>query len=113
MHLSPGSFSRGTSPNKASYRSQELQLWDKTILGEKDIVSSENEKAVWQQLSEICRVAARRAEAGLDRLKHACQGRDLLDWRGYAVEAIRTLWLEEKRVATAVMQSIESGQTVD
>jgi hypothetical protein len=75
-------------------------------------VSCENEKAVWQQLSGICEVAARRAEAGLGRLQHVCQGKDLLDWKEYAVEAIGLLWLEEKRVATAVMQSIEGGHTM-
>lgn len=112
LQLSPP-LSQDTSVDEPTYDSPELKIWHETILGEKDIVSPENEKAVWQQLLGICEVAAKRADGGLDQLQQACLGRKLLGWREYAVEAIRTLWLEEKKVATAVMRSIESGQTMD
>ena len=88
-----------------------MQIWHETVLGEKDIVSSENEEAVWRQLLQLCEIAAERAEEGLNRLRQACYDKNLDGWKEYAAEAIRMLWLEEMRVATAVMRSIENGQT--
>lgn len=96
-----------------TYDSPDLQLWHETILGEKDIVSFENEESVWRQLLQICEIAAERAEGGLNRLQYACHGKSVDGWQEYAIEAIRILWLEEKRVATAVMRSVENGQAID
>ncbi|KAF8514077.1 hypothetical protein JB92DRAFT_2920908 [Gautieria morchelliformis] len=112
LQLSP-QLSPGTSSNDPTYDSPELKVWHETILGEKDFVSSDNERTVWQQLLEICEIVAKRSEEGLDRLQQACRGKDLDGWRAYAVKAIRILWLEERRVSIALMQSIESGQAVD
>ncbi|KAF8582667.1 SET domain-containing protein [Ramaria rubella] len=91
----------------------ELQAWHDTILGEKDTISPENEHAVWQQLLEVCNISATRADEGLTRLQQECQGKDLGGWKKYAVEAISILWLEEKNVATAVVQSIKNGETIN
>jgi ribosomal lysine N-methyltransferase 2 len=112
LQLSP-QVSPGASSNDPTYDSPELKIWHETILGEKDFVSPDNERMVWRQLSEICGIAAKRAEEGLDRLQQACRGKDLDSWRAYAVKAIRILWLEEKRVSAALIQSIESGQAID
>ena len=103
--LSPDPMSKELVP--------ELAVWHETLLGKADIVSPENEKRVWEQLLAICEIVATRAEEAVDRLNRESHAHALPGWRIYAAEAIKILWLDEQRVACAVIQSIKDGERMD
>lgn len=89
--------------------SEGLQAWRDTVFGEKEVVSQSNEAAVWRCIASICQLIIARAHEGLQALPPST-GEALPEWHSYAVECIRQLWLEELRVAEAVIQTIKSGE---
>lgn len=91
----------------------EFLTWRESLLGDVDIVSPENEKIVWKTLQHICRDSALRAEEWHNKLEQQIKASEFNGWMRYAAQAISNLWLEEKRVAQAVGQSIVKGETID
>ncbi|KAF8507343.1 SET domain-containing protein [Hysterangium stoloniferum] len=89
--------------------SPDLQAWQDTLLGNRDIVSDINEEQTWQQLREICSLAVKRAEEGINKLQETCQRHTITGWRHYARESVMMLWEEERRVAEAVQESIDNA----
>jgi len=90
--------------------SPDLQAWQNTIWGEKDIVSESNETAIWSRLGRICDELIARSEERLEKLQEQSQNISTTGWTGYAVECIKELWLEEHRVVDGVKKSIKADE---
>lgn len=74
--------------------------WRDTIMGYAEEVSETNERACGETIREICRVVIERAENGLLCVKEeGSRG----GWYGKSLGTVQVLWLEELRVAQAVL----------
>jgi len=92
--------------------SPELRAWQNTIWGEQDIVSESNETAVWSRLGKICSYLIKRSDERLQKLHESSEGILNTGWTDYALDCIKQLWLEERRVAEGVKKSIETGENL-
>lgn len=74
--------------------------------GEQDVVSSENEAAVRRDVVRVCEVVLERSAMALKEL-HA--GEVAATAMAYSKRCIEQLWLEERGVASAVLESVKAG----
>jgi len=80
----------------------QLQVWHKVVRGERDIVSSQNEKEWLQLLKGICTTLITRS-----------QSRSAGTAKGPFAEAIDSLWEEERRVGQAILDTIRLDKTLE
>lgn len=83
-----------------------LDEWRKATLGEREIISEQNE-ALWKAtLLSICNAIIREAEAGVVQVKRRAS-ECTVDWGKWMYENIEMLWKEELHTAKAVVRCIE------
>jgi hypothetical protein len=82
-------------------------------MGRRDVVSEENEAGWRATLVNICEGAAQRADVALDELANKAQDKvqdeGRCTWGEWMMGNIRLLWVEEREVARAVIESVERG----
>jgi len=103
-HLLPSS-----TPSALS-RDELIGPWQDTLLGQRDLVSEENEAAWRGTLARICEILMRRAEAGISALEVHTHAAGRVPWLAWMLDNIRTLWMEEAVVAAAVAKSIREEE---
>lgn len=88
-----------------------MQAWRDTTLGRRDIVSDENESGWRATLVTICETVAHRADVALDKLARKPQddGQSEHEPDEWMMDNIRLLWVEEREVARAVVESVRRG----
>lgn len=87
-----------------------LRSWRDTLLGRQDIVSEENELD-WRRtlLTKICLPVVERATAKMQIMKTRMTNKSHNDTIGWMRDTVLMLWEEERRVGSAVAQSIHAG----
>jgi len=90
-------------------REQDLEPWRDTLLGQRNIVSEENETSWRETLIQICEILIRRAETGICGLAELNVDLRNVSWFMWMQDNIRALWQEEAFVAAAVAKSVQQG----
>ncbi|KAI0306592.1 hypothetical protein B0F90DRAFT_777523 [Multifurca ochricompacta] len=77
--------------------------WQDTIMGHKEIVSEENEKACNKTISEICEMVMKRAKSGIKAVKEErSHSHSHSHSYSYSLSLLSLLWSEELWVSEAV-----------
>lgn len=77
------------------------------LLGQRDVVSQENEIAWRATLLDICETLTVRATSGVAAVGRLSLGDP---WSVWMKDAIKALWREEDEVARAVAASVRAGE---
>lgn len=85
-----------------------LEPWKDTLLGEKDIVSDENESAWRETLLEICQSIAKDATSMIAKCGNFSRWE--AEWLPAMKSSVKMLWEEELHVAQAVSESIRANE---
>ena len=90
-------------------REEDLEPWRDTLLGQRNIVSEENETSWRETLIQICEILIRRAGTGICGLAMLNVDFKSASWFAWMQDNIRALWQEEAFVAAAVAKSVRQG----
>ena len=86
-----------------------IRPWQDTLVGTRECISEQNEKAWKETLLLICQGLAAGAPVGTARCSEKLESQRKPDWVHSATKNIELLWVEERLVATAVSESILRG----
>ena len=101
-------FSEGvnTVPRNSEHM---VEMWRDVTLGNRDVISQENESRWRSTLDRLCNDVIQDAKRGLIKVRDIRVADEENGWVEYAKEFIEMLWREEMDVGCAVLKSVEEG----
>ncbi|TFY72697.1 hypothetical protein EVG20_g295 [Dentipellis fragilis] len=100
-------------PDSGQLSESAVQIWRSTVCGQRDIISGVNEASWRKSLLQICRRVEGRAQSSvkkIDSQKTVIVGEVSEAWLGWAINNVRSLWIEEMLVAREAAYSVEAGE---
>ncbi|KAI8362693.1 hypothetical protein EDC96DRAFT_594991 [Choanephora cucurbitarum] len=81
--------------------------WHDVVMGQTDIISSDNERKAWIMLQSICQKAADKSTQENDILNHFTQRYPEAEYHPFALYFLRQIWKESNEIIQNTLESVK------